>query len=74
MPAVLLIEFTSVEISSREILGASNWLDGRFLRRGARSYNFYFPGNTGQLAATVQCRGRLLKHQHHFINLFIRDL
>jgi hypothetical protein len=34
MSAVLLIEFTSVETSSRETLGSSNWLHGRFLYRG----------------------------------------
>lgn len=41
-PAVSLIEFTSVEISSREILLASNWLDGRFLCRGPEAVIFTF--------------------------------
>lgn len=41
-PAVSLIEFTSVETSSREILRASNWLDGRFLCRGPEAVIFTF--------------------------------
>lgn len=41
-PAVSLIEFTSVETSSREILQASNWLDGRFLCRGPEAVIFIF--------------------------------